>query len=82
MSLPEPVDWLEDGCAHSLRFQDRYHSYSGLAQATAVFLAGCGLPERWRSKDRFAVLETGFGPGLNFLVTWADRHSLHKQSRK
>jgi tRNA 5-methylaminomethyl-2-thiouridine biosynthesis bifunctional protein len=36
-----------------------------------VFLHGCGLPQRWRGKAQFTVLETGFGLGLNFLTTWA-----------
>jgi len=42
-----------------------------LALAREVFLAGNGLPERWRGRPRFTVLETGFGLGLNFLATWA-----------
>jgi tRNA 5-methylaminomethyl-2-thiouridine biosynthesis bifunctional protein len=29
------------------------------------------LPQRWRGKTQFTVLETGFGLGLNFLTTWA-----------
>jgi tRNA 5-methylaminomethyl-2-thiouridine biosynthesis bifunctional protein len=36
-----------------------------------VFLGGCDLPHRWRGRERFTVLETGFGLGLNFLSTWA-----------
>lgn len=35
-----------------------------------MFLAGNGLPARWRGAERFVTLETGFGLGLNFLVTW------------
>ena len=70
--MSEPVVWLGDGSPHSPRFNDRYRSRSGgLAQALAVFLGGCGLPERWRGRDQFTVLETGFGLGLNFLTTWA-----------
>ncbi|MDR1850283.1 MAG: bifunctional tRNA (5-methylaminomethyl-2-thiouridine)(34)-methyltransferase MnmD/FAD-dependent 5-carboxymethylaminomethyl-2-thiouridine(34) oxidoreductase MnmC, partial [Zoogloeaceae bacterium] len=41
------------------------------AQARHVFLAGNGLPERWQGRERFVILETGFGLGLNFLTTWA-----------
>ena len=70
--MSETVAWLDDGSPHSPRFSDRYRSRSGgLAQAQAVFLAGCGLPERWRGITQFTVLETGFGLGLNFLTTWA-----------
>ena len=36
-----------------------------------MFLAGNGLPARWRGRRAFSVLETGFGFGLNFLATWA-----------
>ena len=72
MSAPEFVDWLEDGCPHSPRFQDRYHSCTGaLAQAAGVFLQGCGLPHGWRGQTNFTILETGFGLGMNFLATWA-----------
>lgn len=52
-------------------FNDRYHPLAGApAQAEHVFLRGNGLPERWAGRDRFTVLELGFGLGLNFLATW------------
>ncbi|HUQ27218.1 MAG TPA: bifunctional tRNA (5-methylaminomethyl-2-thiouridine)(34)-methyltransferase MnmD/FAD-dependent 5-carboxymethylaminomethyl-2-thiouridine(34) oxidoreductase MnmC [Usitatibacter sp.] len=60
-----------DGTAFSDEFQDVYHStHGGLAQSRFVFLAGNGLPERWRGRDSFVILETGFGLGLNFLAAW------------
>ncbi len=60
-----------DGTAFSDEFQDVYHStHGGLAQSRYVFLAGNGLPERWRGRDAFVILETGFGLGLNFLAAW------------
>src|SRR5258706_2849311 len=60
-----------DGTAFSDEFQDIYHStHGGLAQSRHVFLAGNRLPERWRGRDAFVVLETGFGLGLNFLAAW------------
>lgn len=62
----------EDGTFLSDSFDDVYQSYDGgLGQAEYVFLAGNGLPERWRGRRQFVVLETGFGMGLNFLTTWA-----------
>ena len=71
-SESETVVWMPDGSPHSPRFNDRYRSRSGgLAQAMSVFLAGNGLPAAWRGRDRFSVLETGFGLGMNFLCTWA-----------
>jgi tRNA 5-methylaminomethyl-2-thiouridine biosynthesis bifunctional protein len=42
----------------------------GLTMARHMFLAGNDLPARWRGCDRFVILETGFGLGLNFLATW------------
>ncbi len=70
--MNEALEWLADGSPHSPRFNDRYRSRSGgLAQAVTVFQTGCGLPGRWRGRDQFTVLETGFGLGLNFLTTWA-----------
>lgn len=70
--MNEPVVWMDDGSPHSPRFNDRYRSRTGgMAQAVSVFLAGCDLPNQWRGRAQFTVLETGFGLGLNFLTTWA-----------
>ena len=74
--MAERIDWLDDGNAggspYSPRFGDRYRSeWGGLEQAREVFLAGCGLPKAWAGQPQWCVLETGFGLGLNFLVTWA-----------
>jgi tRNA 5-methylaminomethyl-2-thiouridine biosynthesis bifunctional protein len=74
--MAERIEWLEDGTAggspYSPRFGDRYRSEGGgLEQARDVFLKGCGLPHAWAGQPQWCVLETGFGLGLNFLVTWA-----------
>lgn len=71
--MSEPLEWLEDGTPYSPRFQDRYHSSAnhGRDQARDVFLHGCGLPGAWAHQPCWRILETGFGFGLNFLVTWA-----------
>jgi tRNA 5-methylaminomethyl-2-thiouridine biosynthesis bifunctional protein len=74
--MAERIEWLEDGAAgvspYSPRFGDHYCSESGgLEQAREVFLKGCGLPDAWQAQPQWCVLETGFGLGLNFLVTWA-----------
>lgn len=74
--MAERIDWLDDGTAggspYSPRFGDRYRSeLGGLDQARDVFLKGCGLPGAWSRQPQWCVLETGFGLGLNFLVTWA-----------
>ena len=61
-----------DGTPWSPSFDDVYHSaHGGPQQARHVFLGGNDLPERWRQREHFVILETGFGLGLNFLATWA-----------
>lgn len=66
----EPV--LSDaGIPYSPRYDDVYHSTAGgLGQARHVFLGGNGLPQAWRGREQFVIVETGFGQGLNFLATW------------
>ncbi len=60
-----------DGVPLSAAYDDVYHPRAGaLQQARHVFLAGNELPVRWRGRERFVVLETGFGLGNNFLATW------------
>ncbi|MCW5664103.1 MAG: bifunctional tRNA (5-methylaminomethyl-2-thiouridine)(34)-methyltransferase MnmD/FAD-dependent 5-carboxymethylaminomethyl-2-thiouridine(34) oxidoreductase MnmC [Piscinibacter sp.] len=66
---------VPDTDAHGRPFSpahgDVYHPHGGaLAQARHVFLAGNGLPRRWQGRERFVVLETGFGLGNNFLALW------------
>src|SRR5687767_703432 len=61
---------FRDGVPYSEAFGDVYHSAAGgPAQASFVFLQGNQLPDRWAGRERFVILETGFGFGLNFLVT-------------
>ncbi len=68
---PAILDSAPDGTPWSPRYGDVYHSAdSGPGQARHVFLGGNGLPERWRGREAFVVLETGFGLGVNFLATW------------
>src|SRR3954462_3464544 len=68
--VPGRYEW-RDETPYSTAYGDVYHSAGGgPAQARHVFLAGNGLPERWAQRERFIILETGFGLGLNFLVTW------------
>lgn len=68
---PAEVDFSDPSAPASPAFQDVYHHHAGaLAQAAHVFLGGNGLPGRWQGRQRFVVLETGFGLGNNFLATW------------
>ena len=69
---PRPkLQWKQDGTPVDTGVDDVYFSVEdGLAEARAVFLAGCGLPGRFAGKDSFTVAELGFGTGLNFLALW------------
>ncbi len=65
------VFWDESGALVSRAYGDVYFSRAGgLEEARGVFLAGCGLPERWVGRTRFAIGELGFGSGLNALAAW------------
>ena len=75
VAVPPVLDW-SDGAPRSTAFDDGYFAAGdGLAESRAVFLAGLGLPEAWRGRDRFTVAELGFGTGLNVLALlqlWRD----------
>jgi len=58
--VPAPLAFAADGTPFSQAYGDVYHSAGGgPAQAHHVFLQGNGLPERWRGRLVFTVLETG-----------------------
>jgi len=71
---PATLAYNSDGTPYSAAYDDIYHSAAGgLGQARHVFLGGNGLlgeHARWRKRDSFVIVETGFGIGLNFLATW------------
>jgi tRNA 5-methylaminomethyl-2-thiouridine biosynthesis bifunctional protein len=70
--VPARLAFDAGGVPYSETHGDVYHSADGgPAQARHVFLGGSGLPARWRGRDSFTVVETGFGLGLNFLATCA-----------
>ena len=64
-----PLDWSDDGQPRSRLYGDVYFSAEdGLAEARAVFLDGCRLPQAWAGRSRFTVGELGFGTALNVLA--------------
>ena len=68
---PARIAFGDDGLPLAPDYGDKYHNDTGgLGQARYVFLGGCGLPEGWAGRDRYAIFETGFGLGLNFLAAW------------
>ncbi len=69
--VPARLEWTAEGLPRSPEFGDVYHPAAGaLVQARHVFVAGNQLPARWQGRERFVILETGFGLGNNFLATW------------
>lgn len=67
------VHYNEAGTPVSDLFGDIYFSDNGgLDETDYVFLHKNQLPERWLTHPRpfFHIAETGFGTGLNFLLTW------------
>lgn len=69
------ITWQTDSTPYAAEFDDIYWSTSGgLNEKRHVFLEGCQLTQRWAEladHDRFTIIETGFGFGLNFLLTLA-----------
>lgn len=64
---PNLLVWLDGRTPGSNRFDDTYFSHkNGFAEARHVFLAGNGIPARFRSG--FRIAELGFGTGLNMLA--------------
>jgi tRNA U34 5-methylaminomethyl-2-thiouridine-forming methyltransferase MnmC len=65
---PPTLDWRDGVIPVATRFDDPYFSLAGgLDETRHVFLAGNGLPGRFR--DGFHIAELGFGTGLNLLAT-------------
>ena len=81
--VPADLAFEADGTPCAPGFGDVYHPRAGaMDQARAVFLAGNALPQRWQGRERFLILETGFGLGHNFLATWqAWRQDPHRPQR-
>ncbi len=68
---PANLDWSHPRTPSAADFDDIYFSADGgLEETRAVFLSGCGLPERWQGRSVFTIAELGFGSGLNFLAAW------------
>lgn len=67
------INWKAGDSPHSPHFDDYYYSSEdGWEESYYVFLQGNKLPQRVSSHAHpsFCIVETGFGTGLNFLLTW------------
>ncbi len=65
------LSFKQDGSPYSDQFNDIYFdSESGYQQSDQIFIIGNNISERIKQKnDNFVIGETGFGTGLNFLLT-------------
>ncbi len=74
------LNWYQ-GLPFSIKYDDVYHSFaSGIEQSRHVFIEGNDLIHRWQlleAQALFTIAETGFGTGLNFLLSWSlwERHA-------
>lgn len=68
------LEFSDDGTPLSRQYDDVYFSRGhGPDETRYVFVEQNDLPQRWQAMEpdsHFTVAETGFGTGLNFLVTW------------
>lgn len=67
------IHFNDQGTPVATNFDDIYFSNDGgLAETDYVFLQQNRLPERWATHQKtfFHILETGFGTGANFLLSW------------
>jgi tRNA 5-methylaminomethyl-2-thiouridine biosynthesis bifunctional protein len=63
------LSW-RDGQPFSEQFDDVYFSRDqGVAETEHVFIAANDLPQAWQGRKTFCIGETGFGSGLNFVIT-------------
>ena len=78
MQIPfaQPI-WHKDTPCSPV-FKDTYFTpQQGLAESQKIFLEANALPERWhqlKAGDTFTIFETGFGTGLNFLLSLSAWH--------
>ncbi|MBQ0712243.1 MAG: bifunctional tRNA (5-methylaminomethyl-2-thiouridine)(34)-methyltransferase MnmD/FAD-dependent 5-carboxymethylaminomethyl-2-thiouridine(34) oxidoreductase MnmC [Porticoccus sp.] len=78
------IVWDDNGQPISTAFDDVYfNSDNSIDESRYVFMGQNQLPERWNNKPghSFTIGETGFGTGLNFLVTaksWLEHTSAEK----
>ena len=80
-SAPE-LSFQQDGTPYSKQFNDIYFdSESGYQQSEQVFIHGNDISNRLKNKtNQFVIAETGFGTGLNFLLTLQAYHKIQQES--
>ncbi|MBL4800037.1 MAG: bifunctional tRNA (5-methylaminomethyl-2-thiouridine)(34)-methyltransferase MnmD/FAD-dependent 5-carboxymethylaminomethyl-2-thiouridine(34) oxidoreductase MnmC [Oleispira sp.] len=68
------IHWDQQGQPFSEDFNNIYFSAdSAIEERRCVFINPSRLQERWQQhKGSFTLVETGFGTGLNFILTWLE----------
>ena len=76
------INWDKQGQPISEEFDDVYfNTDSGIDESRFVFLNPSQLHQRWSNhQGSFTLLETGFGTGLNFILTWLEWLSFQKEA--
>lgn len=68
------IHWDAQGQPFSEDFNDVYfNTDSGIDESRFVYINPSRLQERWQQhQGSFTLVETGFGTGLNFILTWLE----------
>jgi tRNA 5-methylaminomethyl-2-thiouridine biosynthesis bifunctional protein len=76
------LSFNQHGSPYSKKFNDIYFDIeSGYQQSEQIFILGNNISERIKqASNLFVIGETGFGTGLNFLLTLQAYHKLQQES--
>ena len=77
------IRFNENGTPYATQFEDLYFSDAqGIDETTHVFIKHSKLLARWEKwqEQLFVIAETGFGTGLNLLVTMLHFEKFRQQS--
>lgn len=70
-TMGQQLEWRDGDMPYSRAFGDHFYCQTdGRLECGHVFLAGNGLPGRWKGRQSFLIGELGFGTGLNVCETW------------
>ena len=83
-TTPPKLSFTPDGIPYSEQFDDIYFDReSGYQQSEQIFICGNHIRERLKQNhDKFVIAETGFGTGLNFLLTLQAYQKLQQENDK
>lgn len=69
---PASLEWKGKTPTSTLYDDVYYSSENGVEESHYTFLEGIKTHRLWTEKKHITIAETGFGTGLNFLLTWQD----------